>query len=599
MNEEEDNLSEEGLEDPYESALKKAIEAQKKRIEAQKDDLTEGKIKRKRTGEEDIEEEEEGDGFLDPESGFRTTLAIGTEVGLNTLLDLLSADPTQLTQVIGSQGINYFAQRIRGGEFSQGEMVAAGIASLIPGAAQAKSVAGGIARTAGRGAVSGAIETGAADLIDTGEIDPDNVIAGAGVGGAFGGIFGAAATSKEGKALIKGIRRRLKGGDFDGDEVAKFTADELEEMGIGQPMESRFADELTPTTASSLQNELDTRAVGDTYGFQYTNVSSKPRKNRYGIPKDINTVYLNHADAYRAAMGPDDTLELFPTLIWNGKRYRPKSRGKGQGVSFEDLLDRQTRRKISNERRALAVWKQTRPGVKPGTFYRTKLKQLRQLNTLEQTLGLPENLRTKLRDVDMDHKNALRSVEDYTEGLTDPATKRVYDLMEQGGLFTGDDARNLILRNRIIHKNVWPRMKEALAALGHLRRKDFRTQAEYMRYLTKSQSIKTGDSPIQEYIDTINFIEEQATLEAEELLANKVRELYSKVPGAKRTAAYKRLSEILGGDDNVDALVQRLERDAVPTDIRPDLLRGEFEYIGSFGPVSDAELDDIIDELTK
>ena len=43
----------------------------------------------------------------------------------------------------------------------------------------------------------------------------------------------------------------------------------------------------------------------------------------------------------------------------------------------------------------------------------------------------------------------------------------------------------------------------------------------------------------------------------------------------------------------------RSERDAVPTDIRPDLLRGEFEYIGSFGPVSGAELDDIIDELTK
>ena len=140
---EEDNLSEEGLEDPYESALKKAKEKEAKRIQEQKDDLTEGKIRKKYEGEE----EEEGDGFLDPESGFRTTLAIGTEVLGNTLLDLLSADPTQISQVLGAQGINYFAQRIRGGEFSQGEMVAAGLASLIPGAAQAKSVAGGIART--------------------------------------------------------------------------------------------------------------------------------------------------------------------------------------------------------------------------------------------------------------------------------------------------------------------------------------------------------------------------------------------------------------------------------------------------------------------
>ena len=199
----------------------------------------------------------------------------------------------------------------------------------------------------------------------------------------------------------------------------------------------------------------------------------------------------------------------------------------------------------------------------------------------------------------MDHKNALRSVEDYTEGLTEPATNRVYNLMEKGGLFTGDDARNLILRNRMIHKNLWPKMKKALANLGHKRRKDFRTQAEYMRYLTQSQSITTGDTPIQEYIDTINFIEEQATDEALNLLAQKVRQLYFRVPGAKRTATYKRLSEILGGDENVDALVQRLQRDEVPRNIQPDLLEGEFAYVGRFGPVSHSELDQIIDELTK
>ena len=51
MNEEEDNLSEEGLEDPYESELKKVKKEEKKRIEEAKDDLTEGKIKRKRTEE--------------------------------------------------------------------------------------------------------------------------------------------------------------------------------------------------------------------------------------------------------------------------------------------------------------------------------------------------------------------------------------------------------------------------------------------------------------------------------------------------------------------------------------------------------------------
>ena len=45
---EEDNLSEEGLTDPYESEMKKEKDAEKKRIEDAKDDLTEGKIRRAR-----------------------------------------------------------------------------------------------------------------------------------------------------------------------------------------------------------------------------------------------------------------------------------------------------------------------------------------------------------------------------------------------------------------------------------------------------------------------------------------------------------------------------------------------------------------------
>ena len=56
MNEDDENLSEEGLFDPYESELKKEKDAEKKRIEEAKDDLTEGKIRRKRTEETDEEE---------------------------------------------------------------------------------------------------------------------------------------------------------------------------------------------------------------------------------------------------------------------------------------------------------------------------------------------------------------------------------------------------------------------------------------------------------------------------------------------------------------------------------------------------------------
>tara|TARA_B100001287_G_scaffold153193_1_gene128922 strand:- start:189 stop:2261 length:2073 start_codon:yes stop_codon:yes gene_type:complete len=189
-----------------------------------------------RTGEmipNDAEEDQFGN-ILDPNSGFRTTLAIGTEVGLNTILDLFSADPTQLTQIFGAQGINALAQRIRGGEFSRGEMIASGIASLLPGGAQARSLTGSIVRTGIRGGVSGAIETGAADLIDTGEIDPERVAEGAVIGTAFGGLFGVAAGQKETQQFFKRLKARM-GNNLD-PNTAVFTPEELSDMGIGEPL---------------------------------------------------------------------------------------------------------------------------------------------------------------------------------------------------------------------------------------------------------------------------------------------------------------------------------------------------------------------------
>ena len=63
---EEDNLSEEGLTDPYESEMKKEKDAEKKRIEDAKDDLTEGKIRRARSrrGNAGNVEEPDEDGFF-------------------------------------------------------------------------------------------------------------------------------------------------------------------------------------------------------------------------------------------------------------------------------------------------------------------------------------------------------------------------------------------------------------------------------------------------------------------------------------------------------------------------------------------------------
>ena len=165
------------------------------------DEVTKGNEELKRK-----QEERKKKGLLDEGSAFRTTAAIGTEVGLNTLLDLFSFEPG--SQIAGGSAINYLAQRIRGGEFSKGEMIASGLASLIPGGAQGKA----LARTAkgiGKGAVSGAIETTGMTTIDEGRLPTAQELGtGAGIGGAFGGLFTTAANTQQ----IKELAQRVKGG---------------------------------------------------------------------------------------------------------------------------------------------------------------------------------------------------------------------------------------------------------------------------------------------------------------------------------------------------------------------------------------------------
>ena len=552
--------------------------------------------------------EEEGD---DPNIAG-TAGGLGFEVAAGVATD--KATRFLLNPLLGPKGIalyglanfasgavaNAIAQRMRGDKsFSLGEILASGAAGIIPGTTAKLGKKGskilGEANTIKRAGLVGGLTGVGSEQIRVG-IDEQRPLTfnEAALAGVVGGTTSASLQriSKNISDLAKDYYRKVQD-----NQVAFFTEDELFEMGIGQPMAIKFADEITPTNAAALKNDLDTRAVAGTYGFQYTNVSSKPRRNQFGIPNDIATVYLNAADDYKKNMGPDDTLRQFPTLIWNNKRYRPKS--KGDYTYFDDLVNRQTLKKINNKRRALSIWKQTRPGVKKGNFFLQKLIQLRKLNTDEAVAGIPEESRTRLRDVDMDHKNALRSVEDYVEGLTPKGTEKVFDLMEEGGLFTGDDTRNLILRNRSIHRKLWPTMKKLLANLNHRRRKDFGSQRQYINYLTQSINPKTGDTPLQEYIDTINFIEEQASDQAFEMLATKVKQLYGGQTGSKQSPTYQRLVEILGGEENLEAFIRRLQRDVAPTDISRDLIRGEFEYIGSFGAITDSELDDVINELTK
>ena len=205
---EDDNLSEEGLEDPYEKELREAQEQANQRNEEGFKDLTEGKIRRKRTGEEDNEEFEQLEIPFESRNLGRVGAGLAFEVGFNSLLDALTAVPG--SQQVGSAVINAIAQGIRGGKFSFGEVLGAAAASQIPGLAQGKAItkAGRIMRAAGRGAASGAIDATSIAAVDEGRL-PTAQELGLGIGA--GGILGAGfQQAGEGASeLLKNIRKRV------------------------------------------------------------------------------------------------------------------------------------------------------------------------------------------------------------------------------------------------------------------------------------------------------------------------------------------------------------------------------------------------------
>ena len=356
--------------------------------------------------------------------------------------------------------------------------------------------------------------------------------------------------------------------------------------------ESRYADELdiSHMTYDQLKNELESRSEG--LGYKVSDVKLNKRRNQFGIDNNISSLYLGHAEAYADSIKDGTkTLEYFPTAIWGGKRFRPKVKNlKGRRyVYFDDYLKRRSNRKLGKSRRDQRIWKQTPEGTPPGTFYREKLAQLRKLNEEELAAGLP---RTKLREVDMDHKNALRSVEIYTEGLNKDNEKIVFDLMEQYGLFRGDDARNLILRKKSVHKDLWPKLKKQLKKLNHKTRKDFSTEGDYMLYLTVWKNPKTGSTPLREYIETIKFVEEQAAIktveEVERILKKSTPNIIAKSPMRDK------LIDILGGLESYKSFMKRLMQ--YPADVRKDMIEAEFGYIGSSDQVDPERLDDLLNE---
>ena len=214
-----------------------------------------------------------GEPIYDPETDQfgnpRFAESIGFEVGANIALDKATAGLLvapipgaralyALSNVAGSGIINYLAQRIRGTEFSLGELATASGLSLIPGGTQAKTVKGAIGKSTVKGAGLGATQVTSESLIDTGELpDAETLATGALFGGVAGGLFQTAADSDE---VLKALGKRIKNPLDDAITVYAMSPDVPRKGGFSDDAERRIAE---------IQKELRVES-GDQLGF-FTN----------------------------------------------------------------------------------------------------------------------------------------------------------------------------------------------------------------------------------------------------------------------------------------------------------------------------------------
>ena len=191
-------------EEQTEEGLDKVIQAQEERNQKNYEENKYRNRELQRRQQEKRNQQLDIPGILEAGSGFRQTASIGTEVLLESGMDLFSvAAPLQ---VPASAVINALAQKIRGGEFSRGEQLASMAATLLPGGAQGTALAR-FAKASAKGAVSGGIQTTGRTLVDEGRRPTmEEFGTGVGTGAAFGGLFQTAASTKQVQELAKRIR---------------------------------------------------------------------------------------------------------------------------------------------------------------------------------------------------------------------------------------------------------------------------------------------------------------------------------------------------------------------------------------------------------
>ena len=394
-----------------------------------------------------------------------------------------------------------------------------------------------------------------------------------------------------------------------GNKDLVLSADQLGLQGVpGFTGESYALESISDIDADSLSiSELNSELnnVASNLNYNPANVLTKKIPTRL-VPSNIGTPFLQHARAFIKA-NPNKTLQDFPHLWYKGEPYVVKTRtrinkqtgAKQNEITLEPWRKRVLQRKSTKLSRKQRIQEQSE-GVAAGTAVYEKIKQLRELNAKEVAAGLP---RSRLRDMDLDHKNALRTVSDYTDGLPPALKKLVYEDLGGEGLFTGDHEKNLILRHRSVHKKLYPELRALLKTLNH-KHSGFKSPEERYRYYNTINP-KTELTPLQEYAEAIHKVEETGNDLMNDLMKVGTEPEVPEVSGFKSSEPSNEhkdlLIEILGGEADYKAFIHKIKSTpGLPLDLQREFILGEIEHAGkrALEPLTEERAQQMLDEIS-
>tara|TARA_R100001443_G_scaffold92082_1_gene98791 strand:- start:65 stop:1903 length:1839 start_codon:yes stop_codon:yes gene_type:complete len=491
---EEDNLSEEGLGE--------VIKNQDKKL---KEDLDEINYRNKELERRQKEQQPDIPGLFEARSGFRTGTGLAFEILANTGLDFFTFVPG--TQQAGSAFINYLAQKIRGGEVSKGEILAAAATSQIPGLSQASALtkAGRLTRSVAKGGIAGGVTSTSMSLVDEGELPSFGEFAtGVTAGGLMGGAFDlapAALTGKLGKEVddikydssvfLKQFKSRLTGGP------------RIDHMDLGVPT---FFGEGTVAAAKPTQYRLlfnwesqgakPKANIGDTVDIVPRKVRrAKNLVTRKGI-KFTKPDSVDLTNGFKATKQHQNFSEFIEDLIEAdripARNITPQGfKAVGSRSSTPDLdlyedyiagyfntyntldgitkvtLDKKTLKlggksldNLKDVERILKAYKLNPKAFKSGAFDPSSSTSKELVEAFAQSKDIDDFIVRNL-NLQRHHIAILDDSFALVDGLAGNDLDRMYKIIDNEGLIVGNDSGNLQLlpqqlHQGFVHGTIWP-----------------------------------------------------------------------------------------------------------------------------------------------